>query len=113
VFDLRGMPDQDAARFFSFGTYDRTSVLDSGGTTFSDVRSLLESVSHLQDSPIVVVPADDLNSDRQSAFGEGTGNRDGGVPRDGDVISRLHPGDVVFHLHAGNLHRVMRLHVKR
>jgi hypothetical protein len=33
-----------------------------------NISGLLESVTHLQHTPIVVVPADNLNSDRQTAL---------------------------------------------
>ncbi len=38
--------------------------LSNGWAAFSHVRSLLESVPHLQDAPIVIMPPDDLDSDR-------------------------------------------------
>jgi hypothetical protein len=42
-------------------------VLNYAGAAAANARGLLEGVGQLQDSPIVVMAPDDLNSDRKAA----------------------------------------------
>jgi len=95
------LPDRVRAAVFLIRELRRTGVLNSGGTAvFRPVRSLLESVK-----PSVRTPhrrgrrAEDLNSDRQSAFGEGNREpRDGRVSGDGRCNKPTHPSRCSFHL---------------
>ena len=68
LVDLRGLRTACERGFSSSRPTLGPCVLNNGRAMFSDVRSLFENVGHLQDSPIVIVPADNLNSDGQSAF---------------------------------------------
>src|SRR3982074_737381 len=62
------------------------SVLRDFGVSFSNIRRLLEGVAELQNAPVVVVPSDDLDSDRQATFGKRAGHGEGGVSYYRDVI---------------------------
>ena len=78
-----------------------------------DIRSLFERIPQLQHTPIIMMPADDLHADRKPTRRKRAGNRHRRISCSRDVISRLHPGNIVFHFDPGNLRRVVGVHVKR
>ncbi len=84
--------------------------------TSADISGLFEGIRELQNTPIVMMAANDLQADGQAALGESAGDGNGWVTANGDVISGFHPSDVVFHFDAGDfggevecLHRTARL----
>src|SRR5436305_13049107 len=57
--------------------------------------------------------ADDLDTDGQSVLRERAGDGHGRISHSRDVVSGLHPRDVIFHFGAGNLRREMCVYVER
>src|ERR1700751_1786124 len=86
---------------------------EDGRAAAGDVGGLLEGVGELQDAPVVVMPADDLEADGQAALRKGAGDGRGGVAGGGNVIGGLHPRDVVLHFCAGDFGGVVGVHVER
>ena len=55
------------------------SRLENTGTAYTGICSLLEGAGQLQDAPIVIVAANNLDSDGQAAAGERAGHRTGRI----------------------------------
>src|SRR4029434_513297 len=80
--------------------------------TESIPRRLLERVSELQDAPLVTMPADDLDADRESGSSKSRGHRHRRVAEEADVPARPHPVEIVAHRRAGNLGWIRSRHVE-
>src|SRR6201987_3047059 len=85
---------------------------EDGRAATGDVGGLLEGVGALQDAPVVVMPADDLEADEQAALRKGAGDGRGGSGGGGNVRGGLHPRDGVLLLWAGDFGGVLGIRVE-
>ena len=69
------------------------------------VIGLLEGVAELEDAEVLLVAADDLETDRKAFRCEAGGDRGSGIAGGGDIPAALHPVDVVSEMDAVDLCR--------
>lgn len=80
---------------------------------FPQLGDLLKSISKLQHSQVIAMPANDLNTHWQTALRECSRHRQGRVTCDRDVIAGFHPVDVGLHRDGADLQRVGLIHLER